>query len=123
MLRERIVAYYVKHNPEKLKRKNFPDMLIAAYRREKRLHDLLPELCEKYGQREEEWVLLQGLPKRNRRSTAANKAVHDHCDGVANVEGSGTPDAQPSLLSTPAVVVEAGCCDKQTQCTLCSFAQ
>ena len=115
MLRERIVAFYSKHNPKKLEQKNFPDRLIAAFKREGRLGTLMAEMCAKYGYTEDEWVMLQSFPKRDTSVAVSDQTVDDNINCTTNVKNTRSPHSQALLLSAPPVVVKTGRCDKQTQ--------
>ena len=125
-LRARIVSYYTKHNPSKLECSDFPDRLIAAYRREKRLCDLIREMCVKYGCTEEdEWILLDGtrLDEQKRRSFLTNPPVQDDRDGAAHVEHPRSPHGHATLLPTPTIEVRARGGNEQAGCAVCPFTQ
>ena len=114
-LRDRVVAYYNIHNPTKLNTRDFPDRLIAAYRKEKRLGDLIAEMCAKYGHAESEWTLLhfEGLDETNGSLASTNNSVYEHIHGGANVERLRAPNSKPTLLPAPAVVESARCSDEK----------
>jgi len=110
-LRKRIVAYYSLHNPQKLDASDFPDRLIAAYRKEKRLSQLVYEMCAKYGHAEYEWVVLgfENLDEAKRRDTATNNAVHQHVNDRADFDASRTPHSEATTLPTPSIVKKTRC--------------